>query len=399
MDDEKRNPGVDPYDVIVVGAGVIGLSVAWCAARKGLAVCVVERSEPGAGASSVAAGMLAPVGEASFGEEALLELSLASHVIWPEFSENLSAATGLETGFLPLGALHVAFDGDEAAEMQRKGDLHERLGLDSSWLSPDRCRELEPRLAPNLVGGLYVPGDSAADPRQLVTALQAALHSEGVEIVSNTVPSGCGFDDSGVTLEIPDGAPLLAKRMVLAAGAWSGDPESAWLPEALRAEVRPVKGQIVELAAEPPHSHPVAERIVCGERFYAVPRSDGSLVIGATVEEKGFDTGITAGAVHELLREGYRALPDLAELRFVGARAGLRPATPDNAPLLGSNPIEPRLLYATGHFRNGILLAPVTGEVIASLLVDEEPDLQVDLDLFRPDRFIKPSDPSKAVTV
>jgi len=399
MDDEKRNPGKASYDVIVVGAGVIGLSVAWCAARKGLTVCVVERSEPGAGASSVAAGMLAPVGEASFGEQALLELSLASHTIWPEFSGNLSAVTGLETGYLPLGALHVAFDGDEAAEMQRNGHLHERLGLDSSWLDPDRCRELEPRLAPNLVGGLYVPGDSAADPRQLVTALQVALDSEGGEIVSNTVPSGCRFDDSSVSLETSEGVWLEAKRMVLAAGAWSGDQESAWLPEALRAEVRPVKGQIVELAAEPPHSHPVTQRIVCGERFYAVPRGDGSLVIGATVEEKGFDTEITAGAVHELLREGYRALPDIAELRFVGARAGLRPATPDNSPLLGSSPIEPRLLYATGHFRNGILLAPVTGEVIASLLVDEEPDLQVDLDLFRPDRFIKPSDPSKAVTV
>ncbi len=398
MDDEKRNPGIASYDVIVVGAGVIGLSVAWCAARKGLAVCVVERSEPGSGASSVAAGMLAPVGEASFGEEALLVLSLASHAIWPEFSEQLAAATGLQTGFLPLGALHVAFDGDEAAEMQRKGDLHERLGLDSSWLDPDRCRELEPRLAPNLVGGLYVPGDSAADPRQLVIALQAALHFEGGEIVSNAIPIGCRFDDSGVTLETSEGVLLQAERMVLAAGAWSGDPDSAWLPEALRAEVRPVKGQIVELAAEPPHSHPVAERIVCGERFYAVPRSDGSLVVGATVEEKGFDTSITAGAVHELLREGYRALPDLAELRFVGARAGLRPATPDNAPLLGSNSIEPRLLYATGHFRNGILLAPVTGEVIASLLADEEPPLQVDLDLFRPDRFIKPPDPSKVVT-
>lgn len=396
MADKKNKTKASSYDAVVVGAGVIGLSIAWSAARKGLKVCVVERSTPGSGASSVAAGMLAPVGEASFGEQALLELNLASHAIWPDFAESLTAATGLETGYLPLGALHVAFDGDEACEMHRKADLHERSGLESRWLEPDDCRELEPGLAPALVGGLFVPGDSAADPRQLVVALESALRSSGGEILIGQRPTACRFDDSGVYVETSIGERLEAEHLVLAAGVWSAGSEAEWVPEALRAEVRPVKGQILELTAEPPASHQVAERIVCGERFYAVPREDGSLALGATVEEKGFDTEITAGAVHELLREGYRALPDIAEMRFVAARAGLRPTTPDNAPLIGRSADEPRLLFATGHFRNGILLAPITAQAVTCLLAGE--DTQLDLSAFRPDRFADRSGSPREVT-
>lgn len=386
MTDGNRTGRRPRYDVTVVGAGVIGLSIAWSAADRGLSVCVLERSEAGSGASGVAAGMLAPVGEASFGEEALLALNLCSHALWPDFSESLRAETGLETGFLPLGALHVAFDSDEEAEMRRKSDLHRRSGLDSRWLGPDECRELEPGLSPALVGGLFVAGDAAADPRQLVTALKAALELRGGDLLAGLEPVESRFDDSGVSLTLADGSVLETESLVLASGAMSG-AAAEWLPEHLRAEVRPVKGQILELAADPPESHQVAERIVCGERFYAVPRKDGSLALGATVEEKGFDLSITAGAVHELLREGYRALPDLAEMRFVGARAGLRPTTPDNAPLIGPSGDQPNLLYATGHFRNGILLAPVTAEIVTASLIGDQPVIEIDLDPFRPDRF------------
>ena len=386
------------YDAVFVGAGVIGLSAAWAAARVGLSVCVIERQHPGAGASSVAAGMLAPVGEASFGENDLLELNLASHSIWPQFAESLAESTGTETGYLPLGALHVAFDRDEEAELRRKGDLHDRLGLDSSWLTPEECRGLEPGLAPSLIGGLYVPGDAAADPRQLVAALEAALRSSDADLLIGRTPLSSRFDGSGVVLRLDDGAMIEASKLVVATGAWSAGSQSSWLPEALRAEVRPVKGQILELEASPPASEQVAGRIVCGERFYAVPRADGTLALGATVEEKGFDSEITAGAVHELLREGYRALPDIAELKFVGARAGLRPTTPDNAPLIGASPVEPNLLYATGHFRNGILLAPVTAQIIAALLAGREPGIEVDIAPFRPGRFAERISPAKRVT-
>ena len=386
MTDRNRTEPRLRHDVIVVGAGVIGLSIAWSAAGGGLSVCVLERSEPGSGASGVAAGMLAPVGEASFGEEALLELNLSSHAMWPAFSESLQSETGLDTGYLPLGALHVAFDSDEEAEMRRKGDLHRRSGLDSRWLGPDECRELEPGLAPALVGGLFVAGDAAADPRQLVTALKAGVELRGGDLLAGIEPVESRFDDSGVSLTLSDGRVLESERLVLACGAMSG-AVAEWLPEHLRAEVRPVKGQILELVAEPPDSHQVAERIVCGERFYAVPRKDGSLALGATVEEKGFDLAITAGAVHELLREGYRALPDLAEMQFVSARAGLRPATPDNAPLIGPSPDQASLLYATGHFRNGVLLAPVTAKIVTALLAGDQPGVELDLDPFRPGRF------------
>lgn len=375
------------YDAVVVGAGVIGLAVAWAAARRGLRICVIERNRPGAGASGVAAGMLAPVGEASFGEGDLLALNLASHSLWPGFASTLEEFSGAETGYLPLGALHVALDGGEESELRRSGDLHDRLGLESHWLGPDECRELEPGLAPGLVGGLFVPGDAAADPRQLIAALEAALIEAGGDLVLGRTPAASRFDGTAVSLELDDGQTVEGSRLVLAAGAWSAGEEAGWLPEQLRADVRPVKGQILELRAHVPASDQVATKIVCGERFYAVPRSDGTLALGATVEEKGFDSEITAGAVHELLREGYRALPDIAELQFVGASSGLRPTTPDNAPLIGASSIEPKLIYATGHFRNGILLAPVTGEIVASLLAGETPSL--DLDPFGPERFRK----------
>ena len=386
------------YDAVVVGAGVIGLSVAWAAARRGLSVCVIERHHPGSGASSVAAGMLAPVGEASFGENDLLELNLTSHAIWPGFAESLEEYTGAEAGYLPLGALHVAFDRDEEAELRRKGELHDRLGLESGWLDADECRELEPGLAPSLIGGLYVPGDAAADPRQLVSALALALERSNGDLVAGSAPLSARFNGSGVVLELDDGVRIGASRLVLATGAWSAGSESPWLPSELRAEVRPVKGQILELKAMPPVSEQVASRIVCGERFYAVPRADGTLALGATVEEKGFDSQITAGAVHELLREGYRALPDIAELQFIGARAGLRPTTPDNAPLIGASPQEPNLIYATGHFRNGILLAPATAEIVASLLAGEAPRIEPDLAPFRPGRFAERGSAAKRVT-
>jgi glycine oxidase len=370
---EKRS-----FDAIFVGGGVIGLSCAWRAARRGARVAVLDRAEPPAGATRVAAGMLAPVGELAFGEPELLEMTLASAQLYPGFVAELEAATGEATGYAHQGALHIALDRDEAGELRRVHDLQRSLGLEAEWLPPRRCRELEPGLTPSFNGGVHAPGEAAIDPRALTRVLLEALGTMGGE----GGPEGHGSAEVQTGAEVVAGVfegerlagvrtaageELRAAAVVLAAGAWSGQAE--WLPEPARPPVRPVKGQIVELRSR--DGAPPCERIVASERVYLVPRPDGRLIVGATSEEQGFDTAVTAGGVHELLREAYRLLPDVAEMELVDSMAGLRPGTPDNLPLIGPGAVE-GLVLATGHYRNGILLAPLTADAIAAVLDGEQ---------------------------
>jgi glycine oxidase len=376
---EKRS-----FDAIFVGGGVIGLSCAWRVAARGARVAVLERGEPGTGATGVAAGMLAPVGELTFGEPELLEMTLASARLYPEFVAELEEATGERTGYEQLGALHVALDRDEAAQLRRVHDLQRSLGLEAEWLPPRRCRELEPGLTPSFNGGVFAAGEAAIDPRALTAVLLAAARQAGVEVRTGCEVVAGVFDEErlvGVrtssaarrpTAEAEATGELRAESIVLTSGAWSGT--AGWLPQEARPPVRPVKGEVVELRAR--DGSPPCERILASERVYLVPRADGRLVVGATVEERGFDTAVTAGGVHELLREAYRLLPDVAEMELLDAVAGLRPGTPDNLPLVGPGAVE-GLLLATGHYRNGILLAPLTAEKIAATLAGEPaPELQ-----------------------
>jgi glycine oxidase len=351
---EIRN---DRFDAIVVGAGAIGLACAWRAAQRGMRVIVLERSSPASGATGVAAGMLAPVQE-------LLKLNLSSAEMFPRFVTELEEGTGIATGFQRRGALHVALDRDEAEGLRRRHRLQAELGLEAEWLSPRRCRELEPGLAPSNAGGVHVPGEASVEPRALCAALLAGLEGEGAEVRSGAeVVEALISDDRLEGVRLDSGEELWAPNTVLANGAWAGASE--WLPEQARPAVRPVKGQI--LALRGPAEDPVCERIVASERVYIVPRGDGRLIVGATVEERGFDTTVTAGGVHELLREAYRLLPEIAELELLEASAGVRPATPDNLPLIGPGAIE-GLVLATGHYRNGVLLAPLTAERVAAVL-------------------------------
>ncbi len=359
---EKRS-----FDAIFVGGGVIGLSCAWRAAARGARVAVLERAEPPAGATNVAAGMLAPVGELTFGEPELLELTLASARLYPGFVAELEAASGERTGYAECGALHVALDRDEAAELRRRHDLQRSLELEAEWLAPRACRELEPGLTPSLNGGVLAAGEAAIDPRALARALVAALRAAGGELRSGCeVADGLWEGERLAGVRTAAGEELRADAVVLANGAWSG--ATPWLPEEARPPVRPVKGEVVELGAR--DGEPVCGRILAAERVYLVPRGDGRLIVGATVEEQGFETTVTAGGVHELLREAYRLLPDVAEMELLGAIAGLRPGTPDNLPRIGPGAVE-GLLLATGHYRNGILLAPLTADRIATQLAGE----------------------------
>ena len=233
-------------DAVIAGGGVIGLACAWRAARRGLRVRVIERAESvAAGATGVAAGMLAPVGEATWGEEALLELGLASMSMWDDFAAELERESGRPAGYGRVGALHVALDRDEAAELGRRSELHAKLELDSRPLHPSECRELEPGLATGVASGLHAPHEGAADPVALSKALAAGIEALGGTVELGTEVSGARFGPDGVELTLTGGRTVSASRLVVATGCWSGSAE--WLPPELRPPVRPVKGEILTL--------------------------------------------------------------------------------------------------------------------------------------------------------
>ncbi|MBB0242952.1 glycine oxidase ThiO [Streptomyces alkaliphilus] len=357
-------------DVLVIGGGIIGLVVAWRAAERGLRVTVVD-PEPGGGAARVAAGMLAAVTELHHGEEELLELNLASSARWPAFADELADAAGVgdgsALGYRRCGTLAVALDADDRAELRDLHALQTRCGLQARWLTGRECRRLEPMLAPGVRGGLRVEDDHQVDPRPVVDALLIAAERAGVVFVrreARGVWSRSGRVGGAV---LADGARLAAGRVVVAAGSRGGRLEG--LPEEARPPVRPVKGQVLRLRM--PTGIPFLSRtvraVVRGSHVYLVPRESGELVIGATSEEQGWDTTVTAGGVYELLRDAHELVPGLTELPLVEAVAGLRPGTPDNAPLLGGTG-TPGLLIAGGHHRNGVLLAPITGDLMAEYL-------------------------------
>jgi len=345
-------------DVAVIGGGVIGLAIAWRAAQRGHRVCVLERGALGAGASRVAAGMLAPVTEADAGELALLELGLRSARLWPQFAAQLTDAAGADPGLRRCGALVVARDRDEAEALDRELGLRHELGLDAQRLLPSAARRLEPALAPTIRLALDVPGDHAADPRALVLALAEAARRAGVTLRTGARVERVEQRAGRVTgLRLAGGEVVRAGRIVAAAGAWTGAVDG--LP---RIPLRPVKGQILRL--RDPAGAGLLERIVRFEGGYLVPRGDGRYVLGATMEERGFDTTVTAGGLYELLRDAGELVPGVHELVVEEMSAGLRPAMPDNAPLLGPSDELAGLHWATGHHRNGILLAPVSADIV-----------------------------------
>lgn len=351
-------------DVVVVGGGVIGLAVAWRTAARGASVTVVDPA-PGSGASWVAAGMLAPVGEAQVGEEPLLALGLNSWERYPAFVAELEAATGRSTGFRDCGSLFVARDADEWAALTRDAGLRSALGLDMVALSSHECRRIEPRLAPRVRGGLLAEGDRQVDPRALLSALLVACEQGHVTIVRESAAiTAAGGRVTGI--RSPAGH-IAAGTVVLAAGSASARVRG--LPAQAVPPVRPVKGQILRLRLR--GGEPLTAHLIRGRDVYLVPRDDGRVVIGATVEEQGDDTTVTAGAVDDLLRDARDLVPDVAELELLETSAGLRPGTPDNAPLLGWSSVA-GLMIATGHYRNGILLTPVTADCVASMLAGEE---------------------------
>ncbi|GGX63070.1 glycine oxidase ThiO [Streptomyces anandii] len=368
-------PSSRTSDVLVIGGGIIGLVTAWRAAQRGLTTVVVD-PEPGGGAAQVAAGMLAAVTELHYGEQTLLGLNLASAARYPDFAAELTELTGHGLGYRRCGTLAVALDADDRAHLRELHALQRDSGLASEWLSGRECRRLEPMLAPGVRGGLRVDGDHQIDPRRLAAALLAACESAGVVFHREWAERLTVTGDRAVGCVARDGTALSAGRVVLAAGSLSG--RLAGVPDDVLPPVRPVKGQVLRLTV-PRRYAPFLSRtvraVVRGSHVYLVPRVDGELVVGATSEELGWDTTVTAGGVYELLRDAHELVPGITELPLTETRAGLRPGSPDNAPLLGPTALE-GLLLATGHFRNGVLLTPVTGDAMAQVLTTGElPDV------------------------
>ncbi|MFJ8211700.1 glycine oxidase ThiO [Streptomyces sp. NPDC096033] len=363
-----QRSGQRGHDVLVIGGGIIGLVTAWRAARSGLRTALAD-PDPGGGAARVAAGMLAAVTELHYGEETLLGLNLASAARYPEFAAELTEASGgMDLGYRACGTLAVALDADDRLHLRELHALQRRCGLESEWLTGRECRRLEPMLAPGVRGGLRVDGDHQVDPRRLAAALLTACERAGVRIHRASARRLLVTADRARGTLLDDGTELLADQVVLAAGSLSGRLEG--VPEQVLPPVRPVKGQVLRLAVPPayaPFLSRTVRAVVRGSHVYLVPRENGELVVGATSEELGWDTTVTAGGVYELLRDAHELVPGITELPLVETRAGLRPCSPDNAPLLGPTDL-PGLHLSTGHYRNGVLLTPLTGDVMAELL-------------------------------
>ncbi|MEW9519913.1 glycine oxidase ThiO [Streptomyces tubercidicus] len=390
-------PPAPGADVLVLGGGIIGLVTAWRAAGRGLTVALADPA-PGGGAALVAAGMLAAVTELHYGEQTLLGLNLASAQRYPRFTEELEEATGQRIGYRRCGTLAVALDADDRADLRELHALQTRSGLDSQWLTGRECRRLEPMLAPGVRGGLRVDGDHQVDPRRLVSALLTACERAGVAFHRSAAARLTVHGGRATGAELADGTRLSAGQVVLATGSHSGS--LAGVPDEVLPPVRPVKGQVLRLrlpdvpTGSPAFLSRTVRAVVRGGPLYLVPRENGELVVGATSEELGWDTTVTAGGVYELLRDAHELIPGITELPLAETCAGLRPTSPDNAPLLGPTGL-PGLHLATGHFRNGVLLTPVTGDAMAEVLTTGT--LPEEARPFTPARF-SPATPGQART-
>ncbi len=389
---------VSKVDLAVLGGGIVGLSVAWRARAQGMSVVVLERERLGGGATHVAAGMLAPVAEVEFGQagRAVLELGMRSARMWPDFAVELQRDSGIDVGLRRTGTLVVARDEDEARELERQLAFRESLGLRAIRMRASQARECEPALAATVRLALHAPEDHSVDPRRVVDALRCACELAGVDLRERTTALAVELDASGGRVVGVRVAPTAssgrspanlggsgavsgdffgdgwacdvvhARDVVVAMGAWSGG--LAGLPDGAGAPVRPVKGQIMRL--HDPAGPGLLEGVVRFEGGYLVPRGDGRYVLGATMEERGFEPGATAGGVYGLLRDAHELVPGVSELHIDELGVGYRPGTPDNAPVIGRGVLD-GLTWATGHHRNGILLAPLTAELVVASLRGE----------------------------
>jgi glycine oxidase len=355
----------DKQKIVVIGAGIIGLGIAWRLAQRGANVSVFDSGLVGRGASHAAAGMLAACAEAEPAEESLIALCRNGQARWPAFAAELEQASGLSVDLRCEGTLVIAPTADDQSHLHHQFSLQKDLGLPVEWISAAELRRREPHIG-NATGAVWSPEDHQVDNRKVVAALHVAAETAGVTIHENQPVREIAVSGGHVShLVLDNGTHVIADIVVLAAGAWSRNVGG--LPNEARLPVRPIKGQMLALQMDP--AAPLLNHVVWAPGVYLVPRKDGRLLIGATVEEKGFDISLTAGGVLALLEAAWRAIPSIEELPIQEMWVGHRPGSRDDAPIIGPGPVE-GLIYATGHHRNGVLLAPLTADVVANFVLD-----------------------------
>lgn len=350
-----------PSDIIVIGAGVIGSAIAYELARRGASVQLVDDRQPGMGATQASAGMLAPFTEAKDRDEAFLDLAVRSLGLYDGFIARLTEAARMPVGYRRTGTLDVA---STPERMESLRDIARRLtarGVSLSLLDPASARTEEPKLGHAVAGALLIPAHGYVNAAELTRASVAAARAHDAHLIEARVRS-ISRHAGALTVETGRGA-LSADVVVLAAGSWSGAVDIA---NEARLPVRPVRGQLLHLAWQPSPLH----RVVWGDHCYLVPWDDGTLLVGATMEEVGFDERTTVTGVNRLLAAACELVPDVSSAAVLSARAGLRPGTPDALPLIGWSSAMPNLMYATGHFRNGVLLCPLTAQLVADAVLD-----------------------------
>ncbi|PSQ72089.1 MAG: glycine oxidase ThiO [Bacteroidetes bacterium QH_2_64_26] len=349
-------------DVLIVGGGTIGLSIGFELVRQGVPTAIFERDQTGRGTSYQAAGMLAPDAEIEFEELGLYEFNRESLRRWPDFADRVEAASGQSVDYRDDGTLIVADDRDSAEALERLHAFQQEQELDVEWLTGDQARDIEPFLAPRLSAAVFAPSDHQVDNRRLLEALRAAFEVEGGTLHEDTPIEAVVPDADAPAVRTTDGQRMSGDQVVVAAGVWSRELDG--LEPDATPPVRPVKGQMIQLRRKRPFD---LQHVVRGPEAYLAPKSDGRIVMGATSEEMGFDTTVTAGGLYDLLEGGWEVVPGIRDLPVDETWAGLRPATRDHAPLLGTT-TAPGVLMATGHYRHGILLTPVTAEEMARLI-------------------------------
>ena len=366
--------------VNIIGAGVVGLSVGWQLARQGRAVAIYERGEAGRATSWLAAGMLAPDAEIGFEEQVLYVLNRESARRWPEFAAALEEESGRKVDFRTEGTLTVAHDRDASEALRRRFEFMKESGLQVEWLSGAEALDLEPFVAPRLAAAVFSRNDRQVDNRLLVDALREAFVRKGGELHEHAPVRAIAPDETAPQIILEDGERIYGSAVVVAAGAWSRQIEGLEADE--RPPVRPVKGQMLELLVEPPFD---LRHVVRGPRAYLAPKTNGRLLVGASSEEMGFDERVTAGGLYRLLEGAWEIVPGIHDLPVVDMWAGLRPASRDHLPILGFGE-APGVVMATGFYRHGILLTPVTSEEIARLIITEK--MSDWLQPFSPLRFV-----------
>ncbi|HEY3910928.1 MAG TPA: glycine oxidase ThiO [Stellaceae bacterium] len=371
-----------------MGAGVIGLGIAWRLAQAGCPVAVYDRGEAGHGASWAAAGMLAAAVEAEPGEEPLLALTLKSQRLWPDFARELEAASGIAIGYRDEGTIVVALNRDDAEQLRFTYRFQTGLGLDLEWLSGAEARRREPHLRPGIPGAVLSARDHQVDNRLVAGALAVAAQRAGAVLHEECRVREVEISGGRAGAVVTDRGREAADLVVLAAGAWSR--EIGGVPPAYLPPVRPIKGQMLALCMDP--AAPLLQHVIWLPRGYLVPRLDGRLIVGGTVEEHGFDDTVTAGGLLALIEGAWRAVPAIEELPIAETWVGFRPGSRDDAPMLGPSGID-GLVVATGHHRNGILLTPVTAQAISAYVLSGRlPDCLLP---FSPERFVAAALPAE----